>query len=67
MLIRPWIVYDGLSIHAAEEAVIALVRLYQTYTFELASELLIEPLAMKQNITISPKQGVPVTIVKRTH
>ncbi|DBA69441.1 TPA: hypothetical protein ACH3X2_012787 [Trebouxia sp. C0005] len=50
---------------ALEEAIIALVRLYQTYTFKLSGELLQHALEVKQTITISPKNGVPVTVVQR--
>ncbi len=51
---------------AVEEAIIALVRLYQTYTFKLPHDLLQDALEVKQTITISPKNGVPVTVVQRT-
>ncbi len=51
---------------AVEEAIIALVRLYQTYTFELSSNLLQHAIEVKQSLTISPKNGVPVTVVQRT-
>lgn len=48
-----------------EEAIIALVRLYQKYTFKLSEKLLTSPLEVKQGITMSPKGGVPVTVVQR--
>ena len=51
--------------HAVEEAIIALVRLYQRYTFTLAEELLTGPLEVKQGITMSPKHGVPLQVVLR--
>lgn len=50
---------------AVEEAIIALVRLYQKYTFTLSDKLMTQPLELKQGITISPKGGLPVTIVLR--
>ena len=50
---------------AVEEAIIALVRLYQSYTFKLADQLLKEPLEVKQGITMSPKNGVPATVIQR--
>ena len=50
---------------AVEEAIIALVRLYQRYTFDLSQELLTGPLEVKQGITMSPKHGVPVKVVLR--
>lgn len=50
---------------AVEEAIIALVRLYQRYTFTLPDKLLTGPLEVKQGITMSPKHGVPVTVVRR--
>lgn len=50
---------------ALEEAIIALVRVHQNYTFRLSDKLLTEPLEVKQGITMSPKGGVPVTIVQR--
>ncbi len=54
------------SVCAVEEAIIALVRLYQTYTFKLPSDLLQHAIEVKQTLTISPKNGVPVTVVQRT-
>ena len=48
-----------------EEAVIALVRLHQNYTFKLSEKLLSSPLEVKQGITMSPKGGLPVTVVQR--
>lgn len=53
--------------NAVEEAIIALVRLYQRYTFELSEELLAGPLEVKQGITMSPKHGVPVKVIRRTN
>ena len=50
---------------AVEEAIIALVRLHQSYTFKLSEKLLASPLEVKQGITISPKGGLPVTVVQR--
>jgi hypothetical protein len=50
---------------AVEEAIIALVRLYKTYTFKLSRDLLQHALEVQQTITISPKNGVPVTVVQR--
>lgn len=49
----------GLS-SAVEEVLIAIVRLYQKYTFELDSKLLNGATEFKQGITVSPKE-VPVT------
>ena len=48
-----------------EEAIIALVRLHQKYTFTLSDKLMTQPLELKQGITISPKGGLPVTVVAR--
>lgn len=50
---------------AVEEAIIALVRLHQKYTFMLSDKLMTQPLELKQGITISPKGGLPVTVVSR--
>lgn len=50
---------------ALEEAIIALVRLHQKYTFTLSDKLMTQPLELKQGITISPKGGLPVTVVAR--
>ena len=50
---------------AVEEAIIALVRLHQDYTFKLSEKLLASPLEVKQGITMSPKGGLPVTVVQR--
>ena len=52
---------------AVEEAVIALVRLYQTYTFNLSDKQLTGPLEVKQTVTVTPKDGVKVTVIPRTH
>lgn len=49
---------------AVEEATIALVRLYQNFTFQL-SENCVEPLDLKQAITMAPKDGVPVYVTQR--
>lgn len=48
-----------------EEAIIALVRLHQNYTFKLPDRLLTSPLEVKQGITMSPKGGLPVTVLQR--
>lgn len=56
--------YSGIS-PAVEEAIIALVRLHQKYTFTLSDKLMTQPLELKQGITISPKGGLPVTVVSR--
>ena len=50
---------------AVEEAVIALVRLHQRYTFKLSEKLLTGPLEVKQGLTMSPKGGIPVTVMRR--
>ncbi len=50
---------------AVEEAIIALVRLHQKYTFTLSDKLMTQPLELKQGITISPKGGLPVTVLPR--
>ena len=47
-----------------EEAIIALVRLYQQFTFQL-SENCQEPLDLKQGITMAPRGGVPVYVTQR--
>ena len=48
-----------------EEAIIALVRLHQAYTFMLAERLLTSPVEVKVGITLTPKGGVPVTVQRR--
>eukprot|EP00879_Flechtneria_rotunda_P008524 GHRR01008931.1.p1 GENE.GHRR01008931.1~~GHRR01008931.1.p1 ORF type:complete len:336 (+),score=98.92 GHRR01008931.1:1224-2231(+) len=48
---------------ALQEAKIALVRLYQDQTYELEPGQV--PLALRQNITLSPKHGVKVRVVPR--
>lgn len=48
---------------ALEEADTALVRLYQT--FKLPCDLLSHVLEVQQTLTISPKNGLPVTVVQR--
>ena len=50
---------------AVEEAIIALVRLHQRYTFKLSEKLLTGPLEVKQGLTMSPKGGLPVTVMRR--
>ena len=47
-----------------EEAIIALVRLYQQFTFQL-SENCREPLDLKQGITMAPRGGVPMYVTHR--
>jgi len=47
-----------------EEAIIALVRLYQQFTLEL-SENCHEPLDIKMGITMAPRGGVPVYVRQR--
>lgn len=49
---------------AVQEAVIALVGLYQHFTFRL-SENCSEPLSLQQGITLAPKDGVPVHLIER--
>ena len=49
---------------AVEESIIALVRLYQQFTFQL-SENCSEPLQLTQGITLSPKGGIPVYVIQR--
>ena len=46
-----------------QEAKIALVRLYQHQTYELLPGQ--TPLAVQQNLTLSPKHGVKVRVVPR--
>jgi hypothetical protein len=46
-----------------QEAKIALVRLYQHQTYELLPGQV--PLAVQQNLTLSPKNGVHVRVVPR--
>ena len=48
---------------AVQEAKIALVRLYQHYTFELAPGQV--PLQLQQNLTLAPKGGLWVTPIVR--
>jgi len=50
---------------AVEEAIIALVRLHQKYTFRLSDNLLAQPLEVKHGMTMSPKDGVPATVLRR--
>lgn len=47
-----------------QEAKIALVRLYQNQTYELLPGQV--PLQLEQNLTLSPKHGLRVTVVPRT-
>lgn len=47
-----------------QEAKISLVRLYQHQTYELLPGQ--EPLALQQNLTLSPKHGVKVRVIPRT-
>lgn len=49
---------------ALQEAKIALVRLYQDQTYQLQPGQV--PLALQQNITLSPRNGVWVTVVPRS-
>lgn len=46
-----------------QEAKVALVRLYQHQTYKLLPGQ--EPLAVQQNLTLSPKYGVKVHVVPR--
>ncbi|GBF96779.1 cytochrome P450 [Raphidocelis subcapitata] len=48
---------------AMQEAVLALVRLFQAYTFELSPGQV--PLKLRQGLTLSPAEGVWVTPVAR--
>ena len=59
--------YLSACVCIVEEAIIALARLYQTYTFELPDRLLNGPVEVKQVRILSPKAGVPVTVVQRRH
>ena len=49
---------------AVEEATIALIRLYQQFTFRL-SESCAEPLELRQAITMAPQNGIPVYVTQR--
>lgn len=49
---------------ALQEAKIALVRLYQNQTYDLLPGQV--PLAIQQNLTLSPKYGVKVKVVLRS-
>lgn len=49
---------------AVEEAIIALVRIYQSMTFQLADSCP-EPLDLRQGITVAPKGGIPVKVMLR--
>ena len=51
---------------AVEEATITLVRLYQQFIFCL-SDKCAEPLDLRQAITMGPKDGVPVHVIRRLH
>ena len=50
---------------AVEEAIIALVKIYQNMTFQLADRCR-KPLDLKQGITVAPKGGIPVHVVLRS-
>ena len=47
-----------------EESIIALVRLYQQFTFEVSDNCQ-EPLDLKQGITMAPRGGVPLYVRQR--
>lgn len=49
---------------ALQEAKIALARLYQHQTYELLPGQV--PLALEQNLTLSPKNGLRVRVVPRS-
>jgi len=49
---------------STQEAKIALVRLYQNQTYDLLPGQV--PLAIQQNLTLSPKYGVKVKVVLRS-
>ena len=46
-----------------QEAKIALIRLYQNQTYELMPGQV--PLALQQNLTLSPRNGVKVRVIPR--
>ena len=50
---------------AVQEVAIALVRLHQRFTFELAPELQTGDLELTFNITFKPKGGLPMTLKPR--
>lgn len=52
-----------LCVLRVQEAKIALVRLYQNQTYKLLPGQV--PLALQQNITLSPRNGVRVRVVPR--
>lgn len=56
---------SAVFMHAVEEAIIALVKIYQSLTFQLADSCP-EPLDLKQGITVAPKGGIPVYVLLRT-
>ena len=49
---------------AIQEAVLTLARLYRDFTFRLAAA---GPLLLRMGITLAPKNGLPVSVVRRTH
>lgn len=64
-MLQQCLLFTQVILAAVEEAILALVRLHQTYTFTLSQKLLTSPLELKQGLTMSPKGGVPVTVVLR--
>ena len=56
---------QALPCSAVQEVAIALVRLHQRFTFELAPELQTGDLELTFNITFKPKGGLPMTLKPR--
>ena len=48
---------------AIQEAVLTLARLYRDFTFRLASK---EPLTLRIGAALTPADGLPVYVQKRT-
>lgn len=51
---------------AMEEAVFALARLFQRYTFSLSAEHHKNPVITRANITLPPRDGIWVKVHPRT-
>ena len=47
---------------AVQEAILVLARLYRDVSFKLTSD---QPLELREGLTIAPKYGLPVRVVRR--
>ena len=45
-----------------QQAILVLARLYRNVSFRLVSD---QPLVLREGLTIAPKHGLPVRIVRR--